>query len=175
LGNGNYAAFAWPQLGYVQSDGDPAYAANFQFKNNVLIGLSDPAQVTTDLIMAEIDYNGWSPDGTFRFVDSWVNFADLQSNSPYEPNGRLLDGTTFTTPLTLPPNHTTLWPDTDVTLGPNSAALDAALLLPNINDDYSGVAPDLGALERGAADLQYGVRQPPDVLAPAAPDNVSVE
>ena len=174
-GDGNYGAYAWPQLGYTQSDGDPAYAANFQFKNNILIGVSDPAQVTTDLILVEIDYNGWWPDGTFRFVDSWVNFADLLSNSPYEANGRLLDENTFTTPLDLPVDFTTFWSDTDVTLGQNSLALNAGQLLPNINDDYSGSAPDLGAIERGDMLPLYGVRQPPDTMAPAAPENVSVE
>lgn len=175
LGPGNYGAYAWPQLGYTQSDGDPAYAANFQFKNNILIGLSDPAQVTTDLILEEIDYNGWSPDGTFRFVDSWVNFADLQSNSPYEANGRILDENTFATPLNLPSDYTTFWSNTDVALAQSSLALDAAQSLPNVSDEYSGSAPDLGAVERGDALPAYGPRLPPDTMSPAAPENVSVE
>ena len=55
--------------------------------------------MTTDLILEDIDYNGWSPDGAFRFVDTWVNFADLQSNSPHEANGRILDSDTFATPI----------------------------------------------------------------------------
>jgi len=175
LGDGNYGAYAWPQLGYIQSDGDPAYAANFQFKNNILIGLSDPAQVTTDLILEEIDYNGWSPDGTFRFVDSWVNFADLQSNSPYEANGKILSGDIFATSLELPADYTTPWSDSDNTLGQNSAALDAGQLLPNINDGFSGTAPDLGAVEYGETPPSYGVREHVDTMPPAAPQNVSVE
>lgn len=175
LGDGNYGAYAWPQLGYTQSDGDPAYAANFQFKNNILVGSSNPAQVTTDLILEEIDYNGWSPDGTFRFWDSWVNFADLQSNSPYEANGRILDGNTFATPLALPADYTTFWSDTDVTLGPNSLAVDGGQPLANINDSYAGTAPDLGAIERGDPMPSYGVRAPVDTLPPAAPTNVTVE
>ena len=92
LGRGNWGAYAFTSLGYTQSDGDPAYAGNFEMKNNIRIGLTEPAYVTTDLILADIDYNGWSPDGAFRFVDNWVNFADLQSNSPYELNGRILSG-----------------------------------------------------------------------------------
>ena len=175
LGTGNWGAYAWTSLGYTQSDGDPAYAANFQMKNNILVGQSAPAYVTTDLILEDIDYNGWLPDGAFRFVTTWVNFADLQSNSPYETNGRILDDNTFTMPLTLPADYTTFWSDTDMTLGQNSLAIDAALLLPNINDSYLGNAPDLGAIEQGEPMPAYGVRQPPDVLAPAAPDNVSVE
>jgi hypothetical protein len=162
LGTGNWGAYAWTSLGYTQSDGDPAYAANFQMKNNILIGQSAPAYVTTDLILEDIDYNGWLPDGAFRFVTTWLNFADLQSNSPYEANGRILDGNTFTVPLTLPADYTTFWSDTDVTLGQNSLAIDAALLLPNINDGYQGNAPDLGAIEHGEPMPAYGVRQPDD-------------
>ena len=175
LGTGNWGAYAWTSLGYIQSDGDPAYAGNFQFKNNILVGLTDPAQVTTDLILEEIDYNGWSPDGAFRFVTSWVNFADLQSNSPYEANGRILNNETFATPLVLPADYTTFWSGIDVALGQNSLALDAGQVLPNINDGFSGGAPDLGALEFGGAAPTYGVREPIDTLPPAAPQNVSVQ
>ena len=147
-------------------------------KNNILIGLTEPAYVTTDLILAGIDYNGWSPDGAFRFVDNWVNFADLQSNSPYELNGRILSGAIFATPIVLPPDYTTFWPATDVTLHQNSMALDAALPLQNINDGYAGSAPDLGAIEFGQPMPFYGVRQaqpPPDTMPPATPQNVAVE
>ena len=177
LGTGNWGAYAWTSLGYQQADGDPAYAGNFQMKNNVLIGLDAPAYVTTDLILDDIDYNGWQPDGEFRFVQTWVNFADLQSNSPHEANGRILDGNTFSTPLALPTDYTTFWSDTDVTLGPNSRAIDVGLSLPNINDDVAGAAPDLGAIEFGEPMPAYGVRQETavDTLPPAAPTNVRVE
>ncbi len=178
LGTGNWGAQAWTSLGYTQGDGDPAYAANFQMKNNIFIGLSDPAYVTTDLILEDIDHNGWSPDGEFRFVDTWVNFADLQSNSPHETNGRILDSDTFATPIVLPADYTTFWSATDVTLGQNSLAIDAAQALPNINDNYAGAAPDLGAIEFGQPMPNYGVRQPqtpPDMLPPEAPQNVRVE
>ena len=175
LGTGNWGAYAWTSLGYTQSDGDPAYAGNFQLKNNILVGLTNPAHVTTDLIIADIDYNGWSPDGSFRFVDLWVNFADLQSNSPFESNGRILDDQTFETTLVLPPDYTTLWSDPDMSLGQNSLAIDAGLALPNINNGFSGTAPDLGAIEFGAAAIQYGVRQAPDLIAPSPPTDVAVE
>jgi hypothetical protein len=175
LGTGNWGAYAWTSLGYTQSDGDPAYAGNFQMKNNILIGLTKPAYVTTDLVLEEIDFNGWSPDGAFRFVATWVNFADLQSNSPYELNGRILDNNTFATPLVLPADYTTFWSDTDVTLGPNSLAIDGAQPLANINEDYTGAGPDLGAVERGDAMPFYGVREPADTMPPAAPTNVVVQ
>jgi hypothetical protein len=175
LGTGNWGAYAWTSLGYTQADGEPAYAANFQFKNNILIGLSNPAHVTTDLILEDIDYNGWSPDGTFRFVDTWVNFADLQTDSPYENNGLILNADTFATPLVLPQDYTTFWANTDVSLNQNSNAVDAGQRLPNINDGYVGAGPDMGALERGAPAPDYGVRPQLDTIRPAPPDNLRIE
>jgi hypothetical protein len=43
-------------------------------------------------------------------------------------------------------------------LRPGSAAVDAGIVLPNINDDYTGRAPDLGAYEVGKPIPQYGPR-----------------
>jgi hypothetical protein len=45
-----------------------------------------------------------------------------------------------------------------LSLNAHSNALDAGLPLPNINDDYAGERPDLGALERGREAPHYGVR-----------------
>ena len=78
----------------------------------------------------------------------------------------------------MPADYTTFWSATDVTLGQNSLAIDAAQALPNINDNHAGAAPDLGAIELGQPMPYYGVRQPqmpPDILPPAVPQNVTVE
>jgi hypothetical protein len=48
--------------------------------------------------------------------------------------------------------------DLDFRLKLDSAAVDAACILPNVNDDFTGVAPDLGALEIGLPVPQYGPR-----------------
>jgi hypothetical protein len=47
----------------------------------------------------------------------------------------------------------------DAQLVPESRAVDAGLLLPNINDDFKGSAPDLGAYEQGNAIPWYGPRR----------------
>jgi len=39
--------------------------------------------------------------------------------------------------------------DLDFRLKPGSKAVDAGVRLPNVNDDFSGTAPDLGAYELG--------------------------
>jgi hypothetical protein len=47
----------------------------------------------------------------------------------------------------------------DFTLQADSTAVDAGLVLPNVNDGFTGKAPDLGAFERGVPMPAYGPRQ----------------
>jgi hypothetical protein len=58
-------------------------------------------------------------------------------------------------------------PVPDLRLRPGSAAVDAGAVLPNINDDYKGAAPDLGAYELGQELPTYGPR--PEGLDEATP------
>ena len=46
----------------------------------------------------------------------------------------------------------------DFRLRPGSAAVDAGVALPSINDDFTGRAPDIGAYENGRPVPQYGPR-----------------
>ena len=46
----------------------------------------------------------------------------------------------------------------DFRLVSGSAAIDRGLALPNVSDNYSGSAPDLGALEFGRDSPHYGPR-----------------
>ena len=48
--------------------------------------------------------------------------------------------------------------DFDFQLRPGSAAVDAGVRLPGINDDFTGRAPDLGAYEIGRPVPHYGPR-----------------
>jgi hypothetical protein len=173
VGDGNYGIYAWPQIGYV-TGGHWAYAANFQFKNNLVIGVGAPPLFTTAIMLGEIDYNGWTPDGAFVFDNtSWNSFADLQSRSPYEAHGRILNSPTFQTPFSFPANYTTFWSPKDVTLAATSNAVDAGLVIPNITDGFVGSAPDLGAWERGALIPIYGARS--DTIAPSAPAGLTLQ
>ena len=49
--------------------------------------------------------------------------------------------------------------DFDFSLKPGSAAVDRGVKLPNVADRFAGAAPDLGALEVGAALPHYGPRR----------------
>ncbi len=44
----------------------------------------------------------------------------------------------------------------DFGLKPGSGPVDRGVVLPNVNEDFSGGAPDLGALEIGGPSLRYG-------------------
>jgi hypothetical protein len=48
--------------------------------------------------------------------------------------------------------------DFDFRIKPGSAAVDKGTVLPNVTDGFSGMAPDLGALEVGVAVPHYGPR-----------------
>ena len=48
--------------------------------------------------------------------------------------------------------------DVDFRLKPNAVAVDVGCILPNVNDGFTGQAPDLGALEVGQPLPIYGPR-----------------
>lgn len=142
--------WAWVQYG--------ARADNVLVQNNLTIGTTNAVDMSTVISLATIDYNGWLPDGQFRFGTTWGSFASLQATSPYEANGRLLNGLPFEPAVTIPLSYTTFMQPIAATLRPGSNAVDAGILLPNVNDGFNGIAPDLGAIERGATPPRYGPR-----------------
>jgi hypothetical protein len=165
-GPGNFGGSAWPQLGYQQADGDWSYVANFRFVNNLVVGATRPANFTSDIILGEFDYNGWSPDGNFVLSSSYSNLADVIARSPHETNGRILSSQSFPSLAGPGPDYTTFLAPADVTLNAASNAVNAGLVIPNINDAFLGGAPDLGAWESGRPAPVYGVR---NTVAPPNP------
>jgi hypothetical protein len=142
--------WAWRQYG--------EHIANFKVMNNLLIGTDNAVYMTPFIEFGSIDYNGWSPDGEFKFDYSWDGFSSLQSKSPYERHGRVLKGQVFLEQLAVPSKFASFMPPPrSVMLHSESNAVDAGARLPNINDDYTGEAPDLGALERSHEPPHYGV------------------
>jgi hypothetical protein len=56
--------------------------------------------------------------------------------------------------------HAVYFPESvDFRLRSNSAAIDAGILLSNINDEFTGAAPDLGALDYNSENQVYGPRK----------------
>jgi hypothetical protein len=145
------AGWAWLQYGNSVS--------NFSFHNNLTIGTDKAVYVMPYLQLAGIDYNGWSPDGEFKFDYSWDGFSSLRWKSPYERHGRLLTSPVFLSGIAVPPKFEWFMPPPPpLMLHAESNAVDAGVRLPNINDDYTGERPDMGVLERGRDAPQYGVR-----------------
>lgn len=143
--------WAWTQYGYQVS--------NFSFLNNLTIGTENAVYLQPTVRFATIDYNGWAPDGRFTFRDTWEEFAGLHEDSPYERHGVLLRQPIFETPIRIPKTFADFMPcPATVWLDPANNAVDAGLRLPNINDEFGGQAPDLGALELGQTEPHYGVR-----------------
>ena len=62
-------------------------------------------------------------------------------------------------------------PAQNLTLKPGCNAVDAGVVLPNINDGFAGAAPDLGAYELGLSPILYGPRST-DI--PSAPTNFRI-
>ncbi|HUQ90113.1 MAG TPA: hypothetical protein VM120_00445 [Bryobacteraceae bacterium] len=144
----------------------PLSSHHFAFLNNILM-----APATTGIVVdwtAPIDdgvfnYNGYFPDGPFYFnrggYQGYPNFASLQA-AGFEQQGTLLNGGTFASGVTPSANYSPLQPAPDLSLASNSAALDRGVVLPNINDAYRGLGPDMGALELGCPAPGYGPRPP---------------
>src|SRR5262249_28181259 len=80
---------------------------------------------------------------------TYPNFAALQG-AGIETHGVIVPQTLFASGLTAPSSYTTtIQPSgADVGLAGATTAVDHAVLIPNINDGYTGASPDLGALER---------------------------
>lgn len=173
--NSNYSGYAFPQIGYTVGS-HWAYVANFQFKNNLLIGTTGPAHFTSAITLGDIDYNGWSLDGTFIYNNiSWSSLANLKASSNYEQHSLILSGPIFQTSLALPSDYTTQWSPLDARLSAATNAIDGGVVLPNITDGYTGIAPDLGAIERNSNTPVYGVRALVDTMPPAAPTGVKAQ
>jgi hypothetical protein len=173
-GDGNYGAQAWQQIGY-QLPGHWSFAANFQFKNNIAVGVTGPVRFTTAVLLGEFDYDGWFPDGQFVLYDTYANLLDVKARSAYEAHGLVLNGLPFATDPSMPANYTTLVSPKDLSLSAATNAVDAATLLPNVNDDFAGSGPDLGALERGRPVPAYGPRTTAAPTQPNPPTQLTVQ
>jgi len=142
--------WGWVQYGYQVS--------NFSFVNNLTVGTENAVNMMPSLQLARIDFNGWAPDGQFTFHESWDGFGSLRERSPYERHGVLLSPPVFRETVAIPPAFAAFMRPPAATLHSASNAVDAGVLLPDINDGYTGRAPDLGAIEQGESPPSYGVR-----------------
>ncbi|MDH5400707.1 MAG: hypothetical protein OEX02_21310, partial [Cyclobacteriaceae bacterium] len=90
------------------------------------------------------------------------DLAAFRKGTGLEQHGVLVDTDIFML-MTLPdptkPHAVYLPEQVDFRLRAKSGAIDKGVRLPNINDRFTGKAPDLGALEYGGEGQIYGPRE----------------
>ncbi len=159
--------------------------ANVHWRNNLFMGRDTPDRGVmywaNSTQQFSSDYNGFRPNkgvaSQYRWAapaagqtlyepkrDDWKSFATLaefQAATGQEKHGRELDFDIFEsmTPSS-PANRHAVYHAMDLNfrLRPNTKAIDAGVVIPTINDNFTGNGPDLGALELGKPEPHYGPR-----------------
>ena len=161
--------------------------SNAHLRNNLFLGADYPGRpilrVSTFTSYTTFDYNGYRPnqgtekqfvwrspaDGKFRDYDiyrsvenkSFETLKEFSRGTAQEIHGKLVDYDIFKDvrkPDHEHPAKVYRTEDFDFRLKSNSAAIDAGCVLPNVNDTFTGKAPDIGALEMGEPLPHYGPR-----------------
>jgi hypothetical protein len=103
----------------------------------------------------------------------YSSLAAFAAASGLEIRGRQISRATCFATFNVPGPAPVPIPAQLMTLNPGCAAVDAGVVLPNINDGFAGSAPDLGAFELGLPSPTYGPRsgiKPP----PTAPSGFRI-
>lgn len=163
--------------------GDPS--ANMHFRNNLFLGRDTPDRGILKLANAtdaySTDYNGYRPNrgvtDQYSFLgpkpgqrlyepkkEDWKSFptlAALIQATGQESHSIEIDFDVFEhlTPPDPAKRHAVYHAmDLNFNLNPAGKAVDAGQVIPTINEDFNGKAPDLGALETGKPAAHYGPR-----------------
>jgi hypothetical protein len=166
------------------AESSAAQSSNYHFRNNLFLGWHPDKPIFSINTFTEYtssDYNGFRPNpgaedsfiwigpaaGIFvdytesRETREFAALADYGRATGQDGHSILVDYDVFIKVPQQNLNDATRiyrFEDMDFRLRPESGAVDAGLFLPNINDDFTGKAPDLGALEVGRPMPIYGPR-----------------
>jgi hypothetical protein len=164
---------------------DMGPVSNEHFRNNLFLGQGAFAEifaVDTFTNYSSSDYNGFRPNPGVKDAFGWNSppaavtadytrdrearrFGSLKDYSAATGQDRhsvLVDYSDFvrvSAPDPKDPRRFYRPDEFDFSLRPGSKAIDAGMVLPNVNDGFTGKAPDLGAYERGKAMPWYGPRK----------------
>ncbi|MBL8849462.1 MAG: right-handed parallel beta-helix repeat-containing protein [Planctomycetaceae bacterium] len=160
-------------------------SSNMHFRNNLFLGRDTPDRgiMTWGNASAACssDYNGYRPNsgvagqyvwfrppaGSINYEpqeSDWQTFATLdefRTATGQEAHGIEVDFDCLENLMPPDPNgrHAVYHAmDLNFRLNPSGKAVDAGVPLPTVNENYTGSAPDLGALEIGQAQPTYGPR-----------------
>ena len=161
-------------------------AGNMHWRNNLFLGRDAPGRGIACWAHAtsrySSDYNGFRPNkgverqyqwlapekpGETMYrapAERWRSFStldELRAATGQEIHSIEVDYDIFES--LRPPDPTNRHAvyhamDLNFRLRPGSRAVDKGVLLPGLNDDFAGAAPDLGALELGRPEPHYGPR-----------------
>jgi hypothetical protein len=156
------------------------FGGNLHFRNNIFLPLKDaydgrkrgknglihfnaPAPRNTS------DYNAYGtlPEGllaekpfTIGRRQAWATVEDFSEATGLEEHSFIMEeGWDVFRKMPVPERGMRLGPDqVDLRLKPGAPPVDAGVVLPNINEDYTGEAPDLGPYELDKPLPHYGPR-----------------
>ena len=160
--------------------------SNAHFRNNLFLGTDAPGRPISAFPIAtaysSFDYNGYRPNNhggyqyllitptkgqirdytlTAKDAKEFVSLKQFSIESGLETHGVELDYDIF---INLPapdrtkPHGVYHASDMDFRLNPKGKAVDKGVILPNINNNFKGKAPDLGAVEADDPMPVYGPR-----------------
>jgi hypothetical protein len=164
---------------------DMGPVSNLHFRNNLILGqgaFPEIFEVDTFTNYSSSDYNGFRPNPGVTDAFGWNSpprdvVADFTSNrearrfptlrayaaaTGQDRHSVLVDYGDFVraaAPDPKDPRRFYAPEEFDFALRPKSHAIDAGVVLPNVNDGFTGKAPDLGAYERGRPAPVYGPRK----------------
>jgi hypothetical protein len=161
-----------------------AQSSNYHFRNNLFLGWHPDKpifSVNTFTGYTSSDFNGFRPNSgaqdSFiwtapaagvlvqytepREIRKFATLAEYSAATGQDKHSALIDYDVFINVTPQDPNDITRiykFEDLDFRLRPKSGAVDVGLILPNVNDNFTGKAPDFGALEADQPMPMYGPR-----------------
>jgi hypothetical protein len=141
-------------------------ASNCTSRNNLFIGTTANYAYENSAPMRECDFDCDGFGGEWKMFLKWngqryASIEDARKSAPvYRRAVRVNPAGLFRSRLKPPADVAKQLPveANDLRLSAKNEAIDAGVVLPNINDDFRGKSPDLGAYEAGRDLPHYGPR-----------------
>jgi len=140
---------------------------NVVTRNNLFVGTAAnyAKEFTAPMEICDFDYDAFA-GGPFEKFAKWNGvqyrtFEEFKADAPIENHASRVDAKgLFASGVTAPASVETRYPVSvnDLRLASGSGAVDRGVYIPNVNDGFTGEAPDLGAYEIGAPLAHYGPR-----------------